>query len=122
MIAWLVGENMPGYTPAAFFLHFGEGYENGSAGRDAASEALPVYGHGFREDPVRLAIRGIVGGRSETLFRLCSYDTVSLSARPGDWHQPVPQRARRWGVLGFPFRDWMSISRLLFIKTGDVPA
>jgi uroporphyrinogen decarboxylase len=31
MMAWLAGENMAGYTPAAFFLHFGEGYENGSA-------------------------------------------------------------------------------------------
>lgn len=31
MLAWLGGEAMPNYTPAAFFLHFGEGYKSGSA-------------------------------------------------------------------------------------------
>src|ERR1700722_8536418 len=32
MMAWLAGENMAGYTPAALFLHFGGGHENGNAG------------------------------------------------------------------------------------------
>ena len=31
MLAWLDGKGDPGYTPAAFFLHFGDGYKTGSA-------------------------------------------------------------------------------------------
>ncbi len=31
MLGWLAGQATPNYTPAAFFLHFGEGYKNGSA-------------------------------------------------------------------------------------------
>jgi uroporphyrinogen decarboxylase len=30
MLAWLGGETTPNYTPAAFFLHFGDGYKAGS--------------------------------------------------------------------------------------------
>lgn len=29
MLQWLAGKTDPGYTPAAFFLHFGPGYQNG---------------------------------------------------------------------------------------------
>ena len=42
MLAWLAGQNMPNYTPAAFFLHFGEGYKTGSA---AAQRHLEFYRH-----------------------------------------------------------------------------
>src|SRR3954471_6499172 len=31
MHRWLAGQTTPNYTPAAFFLHFGNGYGNGSA-------------------------------------------------------------------------------------------
>jgi uroporphyrinogen decarboxylase len=31
MLQWLDGKPTPGYTPAAFFLHFGDPYKNGSA-------------------------------------------------------------------------------------------
>src|SRR3954447_25766541 len=31
MLRWLAGEAMPNYTPAAFFLHFGNDYKVGSA-------------------------------------------------------------------------------------------
>ncbi len=31
MLRWLTGQTTPDYTPAAFFLHFGEGYKTGSA-------------------------------------------------------------------------------------------
>src|SRR3954464_1729996 len=31
MLRWLAGQTTPNYTPAAFFLHFGNGYRNGSA-------------------------------------------------------------------------------------------
>jgi uroporphyrinogen decarboxylase len=31
MLRWLAGQSPPDYTPAAFFLHFGNGYSSGSA-------------------------------------------------------------------------------------------
>src|SRR5215467_2233368 len=31
MLRWLAGERAPNYTPAAFFLHFGNDYKAGSA-------------------------------------------------------------------------------------------
>src|SRR5271166_3710589 len=31
MLGWLAGQGTPNYTPAAFFLHFGDGYKAGSA-------------------------------------------------------------------------------------------
>lgn len=31
MLGWLAGQTTPNYTPAAFFLHFGNGYKAGSA-------------------------------------------------------------------------------------------
>jgi uroporphyrinogen decarboxylase len=31
MLGWLAGQTTPDYTPAAFFLHFGDGYKTGSA-------------------------------------------------------------------------------------------
>jgi uroporphyrinogen decarboxylase len=31
MLRWLAGQTTPNYTPAAFFLHFGDGYKTGSA-------------------------------------------------------------------------------------------
>jgi uroporphyrinogen decarboxylase len=31
MLQWLAGKPQPGYTPAAFFLHFGAEYKNGAA-------------------------------------------------------------------------------------------
>jgi uroporphyrinogen decarboxylase len=42
MLAWLAGEKLPNYTPAAFFLHFGDGYKTGSA---AAKRHLEFYRH-----------------------------------------------------------------------------
>jgi uroporphyrinogen decarboxylase len=42
MLAWLAGQGAPNYTPAAFFLHFGEGYKTGSA---AAKRHLEFYRH-----------------------------------------------------------------------------
>jgi uroporphyrinogen decarboxylase len=40
MLRWLAGETQPNYTPAAFFLHFGEGYKNGPA---AAQKHLEFF-------------------------------------------------------------------------------
>lgn len=33
MLRWLAGESTPNYTPAAFFLHFGNGYSGGLQSR-----------------------------------------------------------------------------------------
>ena len=40
MLRWLAGETQPNYTPAAFFLHFGDGYKNGPA---AAQKHLEFF-------------------------------------------------------------------------------
>ena len=40
MLRWLAGETEPGYTPAAFFLHFGPAYKSGSA---AAARHLEFF-------------------------------------------------------------------------------
>ena len=42
MLKWLAGEGTPNYTPAAFFLHFGNGYKSGSA---AAQRHLEFFRH-----------------------------------------------------------------------------
>jgi uroporphyrinogen decarboxylase len=42
MLSWLAGQAPPNYTPAAFFLHFGDGYKNGSA---AATRHLEFFHH-----------------------------------------------------------------------------
>ncbi len=42
MLRWLAGERMPNYTPAAFFLHFGNDYKVGPA---AAKRHMEFYRH-----------------------------------------------------------------------------
>src|SRR6185369_1567903 len=42
MLGWLAGQGAPNYTPAAFFLHFGNGYKAGSA---AARRHLEFFRH-----------------------------------------------------------------------------
>jgi uroporphyrinogen decarboxylase len=42
MLKWLAGQTTPNYTPAAFFLHFGEGYKTGTA---AAQRHLEFFQH-----------------------------------------------------------------------------
>ena len=42
MLAWLEGETRPGYTPAAFFLHFGPSEKSGSA---ATKRHLEFFRH-----------------------------------------------------------------------------
>jgi uroporphyrinogen decarboxylase len=42
MLGWLAGQGAPNYTPAAFFLHFGDGYKTGSA---AAQRHLEFFRH-----------------------------------------------------------------------------
>ena len=42
MLGWLAGQSTPNYTPAAFFLHFGDGYKTGSA---AAKRHLEFFRH-----------------------------------------------------------------------------
>jgi uroporphyrinogen decarboxylase len=40
MLGWLAGDRLPDYTPAAFFLHFGNGYKSGPA---AAQKHLEFF-------------------------------------------------------------------------------
>ncbi len=42
MLSWLAGQSSPNYTPAAFFLHFGNDYKTGSA---AAKRHLKFFRH-----------------------------------------------------------------------------
>ena len=42
MLGWLAGQSTPNYTPAAFFLHFGNDYKAGSA---AAKRHLEFFRH-----------------------------------------------------------------------------
>ncbi len=42
MLSWLAGKGSPNYTPAAFFLHFGNDYKSGSA---AAKRHLEFFHH-----------------------------------------------------------------------------
>ena len=42
MLTWLEGKGPADYTPAAFFLHFGDGYKNGSA---ATQKHLEFFHH-----------------------------------------------------------------------------
>ena len=42
MLAWLAGQGAPNYTPAAFFLHFGNDYKSGSP---AAKRHLEFFRH-----------------------------------------------------------------------------
>ena len=42
MLGWLAGQGAPNYTPAAFFLHFGNDYKAGSA---AAKRHLEFFRH-----------------------------------------------------------------------------
>src|SRR4051812_12560828 len=42
MLAWLGGQSSPNYTPAAFFLHFGNDYKAGTA---AARRHLEFFRH-----------------------------------------------------------------------------
>ena len=42
MLGWLDGKGSPNYTPAAFFLHFGDGYKAGSA---ATKRHLEFFRH-----------------------------------------------------------------------------
>ena len=53
MQQWLAGKADPGYTPAAFFLHFAPEFKMGSA---AAKRQLEF----FSQDPVRIDLRAAV--------------------------------------------------------------
>jgi hypothetical protein len=46
MLAWLAGQGAPNYTPAAFFLHFGNDYKSGSA---AAKRHLEFFRHTYMD-------------------------------------------------------------------------
>ena len=68
MMAWLAGHGSPNYTPAAFFLHFGDGYKTGSA---AAQRHLEFYRH-TDMDFVKIQFEQ-------------AYSRQEFLQKPGDW-------------------------------------
>jgi uroporphyrinogen decarboxylase len=47
LLAWLAGQTPPNYTPAAFFLHFGDPYKSGSAAAQRHLEYFRYTGMDF---------------------------------------------------------------------------
>lgn len=68
MLAWLAGKTTPNYTPAAFFLHFGNGYKTGSA----AAERHREFFHYTDMDFVKIQFEQ-------------SYTRQDLLQKPSDW-------------------------------------
>jgi uroporphyrinogen decarboxylase len=68
MLAWLAGQTTPNYTPAAFFLHFGDGYKTGSA---AAQRHLEFFRH-TDMDFVKIQFEQ-------------TYSRQEFLQKPGDW-------------------------------------
>lgn len=68
MLQWLAGKTYPNYTPAAFFLHFGEQYKNGVA---AARRHLEFF---------RQTDMDFVKIQYEQ-----AYDQQAFLKRPADW-------------------------------------
>ncbi len=68
MLHWLAGESTPAYTPAAFFLHFGNGYKAGSA---AARRHLEYF-HYTDMDFLKIQFEQ-------------NYSRQEFLQKPGDW-------------------------------------
>lgn len=68
MLGWLAGQGTPNYTPAAFFLHFGDGYKTGSA---AAKRHLEFFHH-TDMDFVKIQFEQ-------------TYTRQDFLQKPGDW-------------------------------------
>jgi uroporphyrinogen decarboxylase len=68
MMGWLTGQGTPNYTPAAFFLHFGDGYKSGSA---AAKRHLEFFHH-TDMDFVKIQFEQ-------------TYTRQEFLQKPGDW-------------------------------------
>jgi uroporphyrinogen decarboxylase len=87
MLGWLAGQSTPNYTPAAFFLHFGNDYKSGSA---AAKRHLEF----FREtdmDFLKIQFEQTYS-RQEFLQKPADWSKLKLARL--DFYEPLLQTVR----------------------------
>src|SRR5438105_13403268 len=84
MFQWLAGKTDPNYTPAAFFLHFGPGYKNGSA---AAKRHLEFF-HQTDMDFVKIQFEQLYDRQD---FLKTPADWSKLTLRKIDFYEPLIQ-------------------------------
>jgi uroporphyrinogen decarboxylase len=87
MLGWLAGESTPNYTPAAFFLHFGNDYKAGSA---AAKRHLEFFRH-TDMDFLKIQFEQTYS-RQEFLQKPEDWSKLSLARL--DFYEPLLQTVR----------------------------
>jgi uroporphyrinogen decarboxylase len=87
MLQWLAGKTDPNYTPAAFFLHFGPEYKNGSA---AAKRHLEF----FRQTDMDFVKIQFEQTYERQAFLEKPSDWSKLALRKIDFYEPLVQTAR----------------------------
>lgn len=88
MMQWLAGTTVPHYTPAAFFLHFGSGYKNGSA---AARRHMEFFRH-TDMDFVKVQFEQ-------------AYERQPFLAKPSDWSKLTLRKIDFYEPLLVTVRD-----------------
>ena len=78
MLGWLAGQSTPNYTPAAFFLHFGNDYKSGSA---AAKRHLEFF-HETGMDFVKIQFEQTYS-RQEFLQKPADWSKLKLAKQLG---------------------------------------
>ena len=87
MLQWLAGKTDPNYTPAAFFLHFGPDYKNGSA---AARRHLEF----FRQTDMDFVKIQFEQTYERQEFLKQPSDWSKLALRKIDFYEPLVQTVR----------------------------
>jgi uroporphyrinogen decarboxylase len=87
MLGWLAGQTTPSYTPAAFFLHFGDGYKTGSA---AAKRHLEFFRH-TGMDFVKIQFEQTYA-RQDFLQKPADWSKLKLAKL--DFYEPLLQAVR----------------------------
>ncbi len=87
MLQWLGGKTDPNYTPAAFFLHFGKEYKDGSA---AAKRHLEF----FRQTDMDFVKIQFEQTYEQQAFLQKPADWSKLALRKLDFYEPVLQTVR----------------------------
>jgi len=87
MLGWLAGQTSPDYTPAAFFLHFGNDYKVGSA---AARRHLEFFRH-TDMDFVKIQFEQTYS-RQEFLQKPADWSKLKLARL--DFYEPLIQTVR----------------------------
>ncbi len=87
MLQWLAGKTDPNYIPAAFFLHFGDPYKNGSA---AAKRHLEF----FRQTDMDFVKIQFEQTYERQAFLRKPSDWSKLALRKRDFYEPLLQTVR----------------------------